>query len=119
MAECTLITTIKPSTGALQNAIEKQESGIYLNTPRRDILRLPEIFKMTGRSRSAHYADIKSGVFVKPILIGKRATVTAEHEVNTINTARIAGMSDDKIRALVVKLETIRKADFKQGVCHE
>lgn len=55
MAECTLITTIKPSTGTLQNAIEKQQSGIYSNTPRRTTLRLPEILKMTGRSRSFHY----------------------------------------------------------------
>lgn len=82
-----------------------------------NILRLPEVLKRRGRSRSSHYSDIKQGLFVKPILIGLRATGTPENEVNAINAARIAGMSNDEIRTLVVKLEAARKADFIQGDC--
>lgn len=73
------------------------------------ILRLPEVLKRRGRSRSSHYADIKSGLFVKPVLIGLRAIGTPDNEVDALNAARIAGKSDDEIRALVVNLEAARK----------
>jgi len=78
-----------------------------VNTPP-SILRLPAVLKRRGRSRSAHYADIKAGLFVKPVLIGLRASGTPDHEVDTLNAARIAGKSDDEIRALVVRLEAAR-----------
>lgn len=79
-----------------------------VNTPP-TILRLPAVLKRRGRSRSSHYADIKAGLFVKPVLIGLRATGTPDNEVVALNAARIAGKSDDEIRALVVKLEAARK----------
>lgn len=74
------------------------------------ILRLPAVLKRRGRSRSSHYADIKSGLYVKPVQIGSRAVGTPEDEVDALNAARIAGKSDDEIRALVLKLEAARKA---------
>jgi len=74
------------------------------------MLRLPAILKRRGRSRSSHYADIKAGLFVKPVLIGLRATGTPDNEVDALNAARIAGKSEDEIRALVLKLEAARKA---------
>lgn len=73
------------------------------------ILRLPAVLKRRGRSRSSHYADIKSGLYVKPVQIGSRAVGTPEDEVDALNAARIAGKSDDEIRALVAKLEAARK----------
>jgi len=73
------------------------------------ILRLPAVLQRRGRSRSSHYADIKAGLFVKPVLIGSRAIGTPESEVEALNAARIAGKPDDEIRALVVKLEAARK----------
>ena len=73
------------------------------------ILRLPAVLKRRGRSRSSHYADIKAGLFVKPVLIGLRAIGTPDNEVDALNAARIAGKSDDEVRALVVKLEAARK----------
>jgi prophage regulatory protein len=75
----------------------------------RTILRLPAVLKRRGRSRSSHYADIKSGLFVRPVQIGLRAVGTPEDEVDALNAARIAGKSDDEIRALVLKLEAARK----------
>ncbi len=73
------------------------------------LLRLHEILKRRGRSRSSHYADIKEGLFVKPVPIGLRANGTPENEVEALNAARIAGKSNDEIRALVIKLESARK----------
>ncbi len=84
-----------------------------------NILRLPEVLKRRGRSRSSHYLDIQQGLFVKPILIGLRSIGTPENEVNALNAARIAGLSNDEIRVLVVKLEAARKADFMQGGYHD
>jgi prophage regulatory protein len=74
------------------------------------ILRLPAVLKRRGRSRSSHYADIKSGLYVNPVRIGSRAVGTPEAEVDALNAARIAGKTDDEIRALVVKLIAARKA---------
>jgi prophage regulatory protein len=74
------------------------------------ILRIPAVLKRRGRSRSSHYADIKAGLFVKPVLIGLRATGTPDYEVDALITARIAGKTDEEIRALVIKLEADRKA---------
>ena len=74
------------------------------------ILRIPAVLKRRGRSRSSHYADIKAGLFVKPVLIGLRATGTPDYEVDALIAARIAGKTDEEIRALVIKLEADRKA---------
>lgn len=73
------------------------------------MLRTPTVFKRRGKSRSAHYADIKNLLFVKPVLNGLRATGTPDYEVNALISARIAGKTDEEIRALVVKLEAARK----------
>lgn len=74
------------------------------------ILRTPVVLKRRGRSRSSHYSDINAGLFVKPVVIGPRARGTPDYEVDALIAARIAGKSDDEIRALVVKLEAARKA---------
>ena len=74
------------------------------------ILRLPAVLKDRGRSRSAHYLDIQNGLFTKPVPIGSRAVGWPDAELTALNAARIAGKSDDEIRALVVKLEAARKA---------
>ena len=74
------------------------------------ILRLPAVLKRRGKSRSAHYADIKAGLYVKPVKLGLRARGTPEDEVEALNAATIAERPEDEIRALVQKLETARKA---------
>ena len=89
----------------MYNAIAGSQS--VNSTP--NILRLPEVLKRRGRSRSSHYADVQDGLFVKPVRIGLRATGTPENELNAINAARIAGRSDDEVRALVKTLHSIRK----------
>jgi prophage regulatory protein len=74
-----------------------------------NILRLPAILKVRGKSRSSHYNDIKAGLYVRPVRIGKRAAGTPDNEVSLLNAATIAGKSDDEIRQLVAKLEAARQ----------
>lgn len=75
-----------------------------------NILRLPEVLRKRGRSRSAHYLDIQNGLFIAPVRIGARASGYPEDEVHALNVARIAGKPDDEIRALVARLLAARKA---------
>lgn len=79
------------------------------------ILRLPEVLRARGRSRSTHYADIDEGLYTHPVPIGARAVGWPEHEVATLNAARISGMSDGEIRELVTRLEATRKLIAGEG----
>ena len=74
------------------------------------ILRLPVVLRERGRSRSSHYLDIQRGVFTRPVAIGARAIGWPADELAAINRARIAGKSDDEIRALVLRLEASRQS---------
>jgi prophage regulatory protein len=74
------------------------------------ILRLPAVKAESGSSRSTIYLRIQQGLWPKPIKLGARSIGWPSSEVAAINAARIAGMSDDEIRALVVKLEFARKS---------
>lgn len=74
------------------------------------ILRLPAVLRARARSRSAHYLDIQQGLFTHPVQIGLRAVGWPATELAMLNAARIAGKTDDEIRALVAKLEAARKA---------
>lgn len=79
------------------------------------IIRLPAVLRARGRGRSMHYEDIKQGLFTHPVPIGARAVGWPEHEVASINAARISGMKDDEIRELVTKLEAARKMTSGEG----
>ena len=74
------------------------------------ILRRKQVEAETGYSRSTIYLRISQGLFVKPVSLGARAVGWPAAEVAALNAARIAGRSDDEIRALVLKLEAARKA---------
>ena len=74
------------------------------------ILRLPTVKSETGHSRSTIYLRIAQGLWPKPESLGARSVGWPASEIASINAARIAGKSDDEIRALVVKLEAARKA---------
>jgi len=69
---------------------------------------MPETEKQTGLKKSKIYADIADGLFPKPVKVGT-AALWPLSEVEQINKARIAGKSDDQIRALVDKLHADRK----------
>ena len=76
------------------------------------ILRLPAVKAESGASRSTIYLRIQQGLWPKPVKLGPRSVGWPASEVTAINTARIAGKTDDEIRALVVMLEAARKVQF-------
>lgn len=76
------------------------------------ILRLPAVKSQSGASRSTIYLRIQQGLWPKPVKLGPRSVGWPASEVAAINDARIAGLPDDEIRALVVKLEAARKASL-------
>ena len=74
------------------------------------IQRLPAVKSESGLSRSTIYLRISQGLWTKPVSLGSRAVGWPSGDVAAINAARIAGKSDDEIRALVAKLVAARKA---------
>jgi len=66
------------------------------------ILRLPAVKAETGhRSDASIYNKIRVGLFTKPVRIGQRSVGWPAYEIQAINAARIAGKSNDELRALV------------------
>jgi prophage regulatory protein len=80
------------------------------------ILRLPAVKAESGASRSTIYLRIQQGLWPKPVKLGPRSVGWPASEVSALNAARIAGMVDAEIRALVATLETARKSAFNGGV---
>ena len=74
------------------------------------IQRLPAVKGDIGLSRSTIYLYIARGLWPRPVRLGVRAVGWPRSEVVAMNAARIAGKTDDEIRALVLKLEAARKA---------
>ena len=74
------------------------------------ILRIPAVKSESGLSRSTIYLRIAQGRWTKPVSLGARAVGWPSDEVAAINAARIAGKTDEEVRALVAKLQAARKA---------
>ena len=73
------------------------------------ILRMPSVKKETGhKSHASVYTGVKAGTFTRPVRIGQRAVGWPSDEVHAINAARIAGQSDEQIKALVIRLHAKR-----------
>lgn len=80
------------------------------------ILRARETLDRTGDTRSPLYDKTARGLFTKPVKLGPRAAGWPEHEVDALVAARIAGVGDDDIRRLVLKLHEQRKS-LVAGTC--
>lgn len=93
----------------------KRQKCVKGNNMGTKMIRLPGILSERGRSRSAHYQDIQQGLFTKSVLIGRRAVGWPSNELAALNSSRIAGVTDDGIRALVIKLEAARKLVDEQN----
>ncbi len=74
------------------------------------LLRLPAVKAQSGNSRSTIYLRISQGLWTRPVNLGARAVAWPASEVTALNAARIAGRTDDEIRALVEKLEAARSS---------
>lgn len=59
-------------------------------TPTERILRLPEVMKRTGLSRSGIYMKVQDNAFPKQISLGNRCSGWIESEVSAWIAARIA-----------------------------
>ena len=76
---------------------------------KRTILRIPAVKSESGLSRSTLYLRISERLWTKPVSLGPRAVGWPSDEIAALIAARIAGKTDDEIRALVAKLEIARK----------
>lgn len=79
------------------------------------LLRLPAVKAESGASRSTIYLRIQQGLWTKPVKLGPRSVAWPASEVAALNAARIAGMVDAEIRALVTRLEAARKSAASQA----
>lgn len=75
------------------------------------LLRLQLVLSRTGQSRTQHYNAISSGLMTRGVTIGPRAVAWPAHEIDAIVRARIAGKTEDQIRALVSRLMAQRQED--------
>ena len=73
------------------------------------ILRIPAAKNQSGCSRSTIYLRIAQGLWTRPVNLGPRAVGWPAHEIDALNAARIAGLTDEQIRALVESLHAQRK----------
>lgn len=78
------------------------------NQPHTRLIKVPEVCNRRARGRASHYEDIARGLFTRPVKMGTRTSSWPEYEVEALIRARIAGKTDDEIRALVAKLEADR-----------
>jgi prophage regulatory protein len=53
------------------------------------IIRLPEVERRTGRSRSAIYTMMKQGLFPQAVRIGRRAVGWDEDEIEAYNNTKV------------------------------
>jgi prophage regulatory protein len=74
------------------------------------LIRMPAVIAFSGNARSTVYRRIAEGLWPEPVKIGPRTVGWPAAEVAALNAARIAGLSDDEIRALVAKLMVARRA---------
>lgn len=77
------------------------------------LLKKPDVLKLTAKSNTTHYNDIKAGLMTPPVRLGENSVAWPEHEIIAINAARIADKSDDEIKALVARLIAERKGGVK------
>jgi prophage regulatory protein len=69
----------------------------------------------TGLSKSKIYDDIKKRLFLPPVATDLRARAWAEHEVDSINRAYLAGKSEAEIRSVVADLIAARTSVVTKG----
>jgi len=73
------------------------------------LMRLPEVMRESGLSRSSIYQYAEEGLFPRPVKIGERAVAWISSEIVAINQARISGKSSDELRTLVSQLLIARQ----------
>jgi len=65
--------------------MSENEELIIEELPKSGYIRLPEVLKLLGISRSTFYAGIKSGKYPAPVRIGKRISGWRVEEIRKLN----------------------------------
>lgn len=69
------------------------------------IFRKPDVKAACGwRSDASVSSAVRDGLLTKPVHLGPRSVGWPDYEIQAVNAARIAGKSDDDIKALVIRL---------------
>jgi prophage regulatory protein len=92
----------------LQDSPEAKAMQSVPQAIRNTFLRIEHACRAKGVSRSVFYVEASAGLTTRPIKIGARASGVPTHEIEALNAARIAGCTDDEIRALVDRLHAAR-----------
>ena len=74
------------------------------------LLRLPEVMRLSGYSRSMLYSLISQGLYPKPLKIGERAVAWPSDEVEQMARAVISNKTSEQRRELILNLEAKRGA---------
>lgn len=73
------------------------------------LLRLPEVIRLSGYSRSMLYALISQGLYPKPVKISERAVAWPSEEVEQMVLAVVAQRSLEQKKNLVKNIESKRE----------
>ena len=73
------------------------------------VLGMPDLSAVTRASKPTIYAWIADGLFTAPVKFGAKSSAWPVSKVNSILADRIAGKTDEEIRALVLELTEARK----------
>ena len=76
------------------------------------LIKLERALDLSAISRSTFYSNIKIGLMTPPVSLSVHSVAWPEHEIESINKARIAGKNMDEIRILVAELLEQRKGDI-------
>jgi prophage regulatory protein len=76
------------------------------------IVKQPSLLEQFAFSKSTLFSQIKKGLMPSSILLGDRAVGYLQHELDGVLSARIAGQSNEQIKALVKSLVDQRKEGF-------
>lgn len=79
-----------------------------MQTSKLTLKRAPEARAQFGIGRTTFYDWIERGVMTRPISLGARAVGWPSYELDDILAARIAGKSEEEIRALVTEMMAAR-----------
>lgn len=80
------------------------------------MMRISQLTQRHGVSRSTLYKHFSTGDFPPPVKIGDRACAVPSHESDAIHAARLAGHSQEQIRALVTQLVAQRATEAPTSI---
>lgn len=95
----------------LRGVLERLNAQAAPAAPRvaESLLRHTDAMSRLGMPRSSFYRAVEIGLVPRPVRAGGRSVRWPSLEIDALIAARIAGATDDEIRALVARLESGRR----------